>query len=200
MLVQNGGFETGDFSFWTLNGTTTSGGFLYNGLVNAGTFTDGSGTNFVHSGTYCMALGESGTLAYLSQTLSTFPGQGYLFSFWMNNIGGATPNQFQVNWNTNSPAVNTLFNQVNVGAINTWTNMLFIVTATGTNTILQFGAKTTITTSALTMSMSGRFPIRPSVPWLKRTQRRCVQLEFADQHRLSGAVLDQFGHKPTGSF
>ena len=140
-FVQNGGFETDDLSFWSLNGTTTSGGFLYNGVVNAGTFTDGSGTNFVHSGADGMAMGEAGALAYLSQTLNTFPGQSYLLSFWMNNIGGVTPNQFQVNWNTNSPAVNTLFNQVSVGAINNWTNMLFIVTATGTNTILQFGAQ-----------------------------------------------------------
>jgi hypothetical protein len=140
-FVQNGGFETDDLSFWTLNGTTTSGGFLYNGVVDAGTFTDGSATNFVHSGVDGMAMGEAGTLAYLSQTLNTFPGQSYLLSFWMNNIGGVTPNQFQVNWNTNSPAVNTLFNQVSVGAINKWTNMLFIVTATGTNTILQFGAQ-----------------------------------------------------------
>ena len=72
-FVQNGGFETGDLSFWTLNGTTTSGGFLYNGVVNAGTFTDGSGTNFVHSGADGMAMGEAGALAYLSQTLNTFP-------------------------------------------------------------------------------------------------------------------------------
>ena len=140
-FVQNGGFETGDLSFWILNGTTTSGGFLYNGVVNVDTFTDGSGTNFVHSGADGMAMGEAGALAYLSQTLNTFPGQSYLLSFWMNNIGGATPNQLQVNWNTNSPAVNTLFNQVSIGAINNWTNLSFIVTATGTNTILQFGAQ-----------------------------------------------------------
>ena len=140
-FVQNGGFETGDLSFWSLNGTTISGGFLFNGVVNVDTFTDGSGTNFVHSGADGMAMGEAGALAFISQTLNTFPGQSYLLSFWMNNIGGVTPNQFQVNWNTNSPAVNTLFNQVSVGAINNWTNLLFIVMATGTNTVLQFGAQ-----------------------------------------------------------
>jgi subtilase family serine protease len=140
-LVQNGGFESGDLSSWTLNGTTTSGGFLYNGVVNAGYFTDGSATNFIHSGMYGMAMGEVGTLAYLSQTLSTCPGQSYLLSFWMNNIGGSTPNQFEVNWNTNTAATNTIFNQSNMGSINNWTNTMFILNATGTNTTLQFGAR-----------------------------------------------------------
>ena len=140
-VVQNGGFESGDLSSWTLNGTTTSGGYFYNGVVDAGFFTDGSATNFIHSGLYGMAMGEVGTLAYLSQTLSTFPGQSYLLSFWMNNLYGETPNQFEVNWNTNTAATNTIFNQTNMVAINNWTNMLFILNATGTNTILQFGAR-----------------------------------------------------------
>jgi hypothetical protein len=52
-----------------------------------------------------------------------------------------TPNQFVVNWNTNSPGVNTIFNQNNMAALNTWTNMTFILTATGTNTTLQFGSR-----------------------------------------------------------
>jgi len=46
-----------------------------------------------------------------------------------------------VNWNTNTAATNTIFNQSNMGAINNWTNMTFILNATGTNTILQFGAR-----------------------------------------------------------
>ena len=137
--VQNGGFESGDFSSWTLNGTTISGGLLYNGVVYAGMFT--GATNFIHSGTYGAALGESGALAYLSQTLPTVAGQSYLLSFWMNNPGGYTPNQFRVNWNTNATSTNTIFNQTNMTAVNSWTNMLFIVTATETNTTLQFGAQ-----------------------------------------------------------
>jgi pro-kumamolisin-like protein/BACON domain-containing protein len=136
-LVQNGGFETGDFSFWTFTGDyTTSGGELENGVVGADV-----STNWVHSGAYGAAFGQAGTLAYISQTLTTLPGQSYLLSFWLNNIGGATPNQFLVNWNTNFPGTNILFNQVDVPALNNWTNMLFIVTATGTNAALQFGLR-----------------------------------------------------------
>ena len=108
-------------------------------MLGPNTLTDGSGTNCIHSGNYGAGLGDT-NLAYLSQSLATRPGQVYLLSFWMNNFGGYTPNQFQVNWNTNNSSTNTLFNQVNVGAINNWTNFLFAVTATGTNTTLQFGA------------------------------------------------------------
>jgi hypothetical protein len=139
-LVQNGGFETGDCSLWTFNGDySDSSGDFEDGVVGANTFPDDDGTNWVHSGAYGAAFGEEGMLAYLSQKLTTLPGQNYLLSFWMNNIGGAIPNQFLVNWNTNSTSTNTIFNQVNVPEIDNWTNMMFIVTATATNTVLQFG-------------------------------------------------------------
>ena len=140
-LVQNGGFETGSFSSWTLYGTTTIGNNLYNVVVDAGTLANNESTNLIHSGTYGAALGQSGGLAYLYQSLATVPGQNYLLSFWLNNPGGDTPNQFQVNWNTNSTTTNTVFNEVNMGAVNNWTNMLFLLPATGTNTTLQFGAR-----------------------------------------------------------
>jgi Pro-kumamolisin, activation domain/Viral BACON domain len=139
-LVQNGGFETGDFSLWTFLGDLTdSQGYFENGAVGASTFSDGSGTNWVHSGAFGAAFGEGGQLAYLSQTLPTLPGQSYLLSFWLNNIYGATPNQFLVNWNTNSASTNTIFDQTDVPELDNWTNMLFVVTASGTNTVLQFG-------------------------------------------------------------
>jgi subtilase family serine protease len=138
-LVQNGGFETGDFSLWTFNGDSTdSQNFLVNGVVNASTFGDGSGTNWVHSGANGAAFGEAGKLAYVSQSLQTLPGQSYLLSFWLNNLYFSSPNQLVVNWNTNSTGTNTVFNRVNVPVISTWTNMLFVVTAASANSVLQF--------------------------------------------------------------
>jgi len=135
-LVQNGGFETGDFSFWNFNGDTNS----QNAVVYANTFGDSTtGLNWIHSGTFGAAFGEAGKFAYISQSLPTLPGQSYLLSFWLNNLFVPSPNQLVVNWNTNSASTNTIFNQVNVPSINNWTNMLFVVTAAATNSVLQFG-------------------------------------------------------------
>ncbi|MFZ0826530.1 MAG: S8 family serine peptidase [Verrucomicrobiia bacterium] len=126
-LVQNGGFETGDFSFWTLVSDQFS--FVDNGSITG---------ILPHSGSYFAALGQSGSVGYLSQTLSTVANQAYLLSAWFNSptySGGNTPNEFSVSWNGS-----TLFDQVNIGPIG-WTNLQFIVTATSTNTVLQFGER-----------------------------------------------------------
>ncbi|HEX3628727.1 MAG TPA: protease pro-enzyme activation domain-containing protein [Verrucomicrobiae bacterium] len=134
-IVLNGGFETGDFTDWTLN---TNG---YGTLVDSGATQIAS-----HSGTYFAALGQQQGLGYISQTLPTIANQSYLLSLWFNSpdvsvlSGGAltsnTPNQFLVSWNGT-----TLFNQANIPPVSGtgWTNMQFIVTATGPATALQFG-------------------------------------------------------------
>ena len=130
-LVQNGGFETGDFSHWILAGDNGS----YN-IVDTGTFSGFS----PHSGTYSAAMGIPNLpYATLSQTLPTIPGQAYLLSFWFTDPDpsglGVTPNEFTVSWNGT-----TLFDQVNVPLITVWSNLQFRVTATGPASVLTFGA------------------------------------------------------------
>lgn len=140
-LVQNGSFETGDFSDWNLYGN----GIIGNYIANAVESPQGPDHFAVaHAGTYGAFLGDS-PLAILAQTLPTVPGEKYLISFWLNNpVGGAPINghleQFQVNWNTNGSATNNLLNWQNPPAF-TWTNLHLTATATGTNTIFQFGAQ-----------------------------------------------------------
>jgi subtilase family serine protease len=146
-LVQNGGFETGDFTSWTLTGSSSS---LANFVGDATSLyvttgygrhqtTTYYGSYYIHSGSYAAFLGESGGLAYLSQTLTTVPGQAYLLSFWLVNPGKfvrpPTPNQFTAAWNGN-----TIFNQANMGVFS-YTNMQYVVAATGASTALEFGAQ-----------------------------------------------------------
>jgi hypothetical protein len=118
-LLQNGGFDSGNAGGWTQSGNT---GYTY---------ADSSG-DVAHFSSYGLHAGPAGSLGYISQTIPTTSGQSYLVSFWLDSLGG-TPNEFLVVWNGN-----TLFDQTNIPAIG-WTNMQFVVTATGTNTILEFG-------------------------------------------------------------
>jgi hypothetical protein len=127
-LVQNGGFETGNWTGWTLSNDGIS-------LVdNSGSISKIS----PHSGSYLAALGAGSSLGFLSQTLQTVAAQSYLLSLWLNNPGkfGNMPNEFSVSWNGNA-----LFDQVNIPATTGWTNLQFIVTATSSNTVIQFGER-----------------------------------------------------------
>ena len=89
---------------------------------------------WVHSGAYGAELGAGGNgFGYLSQNLPTTPGASYLVSFWAENPYAEVPNQFLASWN-GSP----IFSQANFASVN-WTNLQFLVTASGTNSVLQFG-------------------------------------------------------------
>ena len=121
--VDNGGFESGNFSGWSLNASSK-----YDFVTTS--------SGLVHAGSNGAALGQTGSLGYLFQTLSTSPGQNYLLSLWLdnpNNPAGPSPNQFQVQWNGKN-----LFNQTNLPFM-AWTNLQFVVTATGTSTVLKLG-------------------------------------------------------------
>lgn len=80
-LIVNGGFETGDFTGWSLSGT-------------AQVLSGSPGSNYVHAGSYGATLGAG----ILSQTFLTSPGHVYDVSLWMNGISGGDPGSFKITW------------------------------------------------------------------------------------------------------
>jgi hypothetical protein len=140
-IVQNGGFETGDFSDWTLIGNGGNPISLANGVVDANYagIHNNVAVQFIHSGAFGAFLGDT-NLATLSQTLPTVPGEKYLLSFWLDNPVSGAGEQFLVNWNTNSTATNQVYFVTNPPVLS-WRKLAFVVTATGTNTTLEFGAQ-----------------------------------------------------------
>jgi hypothetical protein len=72
-LVVNGGFETGDFSFWTQGGNTGA------------TFVESTDP---HSGKYDAWLGPVGSHGTLSQLVPTVAGTTYLLDYWLKNQDG----------------------------------------------------------------------------------------------------------------
>ena len=124
-LVQNCGFETGNFTDWTVAANAT-------GVVTAGFAGEDP-----HSGTYFAALGDtSGSYPYgtLSQTITDVSGQTYTLSYWLES-DGATPNYFDANWDGTLIAGSALTDtpdQLSTGYV----NYTFTVTGTGSDTLL----------------------------------------------------------------
>lgn len=126
LILLNGNFDSGDFLGWSKTGNFSSCAVDTNSL-------------YAHLGIYGAELGPNGSPGFLSQTLSTTPGASYLLSFWLDSPDGGNPNEFRVSWNGT-----TLFDQTNIAAIG-WTNIQLLVTATATNTVLQFGFRDDVT-------------------------------------------------------
>jgi hypothetical protein len=114
-------------------GDTTAGSGYYETIYDA-VEDAASGYDVAYAGTYGAFLGDD-KLATLSQTLTTVADHNYLLSFWLDNPAAGSVQRFLVNW-----AGTTLYNITNPPAFG-WTNFQFVVTSSGTNSILQFGAE-----------------------------------------------------------
>ena len=79
-LIVNGGFETGNFSGWTVTGET---GYADVTRLSHGYFQP-------ESGTYYAMLGSMGAESYLSQTIATSVGSDYAIAFDLASDGGLT--------------------------------------------------------------------------------------------------------------
>jgi hypothetical protein len=110
-LITNPGFETGDFTGWTVSTFSVRGAF---GGVSP------------HTGNF-QAVDFGGGI--LSQTLATTAGQSYTVDFWAATNGGG---QFQVLWGGS-----TVFSHLFAGPTG-YTEFTFNVTASSASTQIQF--------------------------------------------------------------
>jgi hypothetical protein len=116
-LVQNCGFETGDFTGWTLTGNTGFTGVTGNfGGVDP------------NSGNFQAFWGAVGSDTLASQTMATVAGANYDFFFYLFNFGG-TESDFTASWDSTP-----LLSFVDSGA-QPYTLYEFNVVGTGSDTI-----------------------------------------------------------------
>jgi hypothetical protein len=115
-LVVNGGFETGDFTGWTI-------GSYQPDQTNI--------TTNAEAGQYAAALGPAGGDGSLSQNIPTTAGQQYTLTFWLANMSTAT-DEFSAKWNGT-----TIFSLVNAPA-QPYTEYTFTVTGTAGSSTLEF--------------------------------------------------------------
>ena len=124
-LINNGGFEAGKFSSWTL-----SGNMGFSSVSTAG-FGDGF-VNDPHSGRFFATLGPVGSDGFMSQTFADVAGQLLRVEFFLSN-DGQTPNDFHVSFDGS-----TLLNLTNDSA-HDYIDYTFLVTATGSDTLTMGG-------------------------------------------------------------
>jgi Bacterial Ig-like domain len=115
-LVVNGGFETGNFTGWTI-GTYQPDQTII--------------TTNSESGNYAAALGPAGGDGSLSQNIPTTAGQQYTLDFWLANMSTAT-DDFSIKWNGV-----TVFSLVNAPA-QPYTEHIFTVTGAAGSSTLEF--------------------------------------------------------------
>jgi hypothetical protein len=115
-LVTNGGFETGDFTGWTVVANSTD-------VAPCGSFG-------CHSGNYFAALGNVGVDGTLSQSIADTAGKTLVLSYWLASEGN-TPNDFSVDWNGVQVVGSALTNIPKSGYV----QYSFDVTSTGSDVL-----------------------------------------------------------------
>jgi len=120
-IVNNGGFETGDFTGWTPTGNST-----FNGVT-----CPGSGPGGAPQGLCEAFFGPIGSDGGISQSLSTVAGNKYVVSFSLSTDGGL-PSDFSATFGTA-----TLISLTSPAAAAAHT-LTFVLNATSATTLLSF--------------------------------------------------------------
>lgn len=126
-LVQNGGFETGDFTAWTL-----AGDLAFVGVCDVSSC---PGNFAPYQGQFSAYFGPVGDTATITQNIPTTALTMYTLTFFLANPVGGTPNYFEVDFGVGATAV--VFNLTNSVAFG-WTQYSLVYTASGPSTPLEF--------------------------------------------------------------
>lgn len=134
-LVTNCGFETGNFTGWTIGGNTLNPGSNYYGVdafdANSGNYGAYMSQDFIDAGTAPVTL---------SQTLTTKVGTVYDVYFWLEQDSAPTlgyNHLFSAAWGGTTSF--SLTPTVAIpGPVGLFTEYSFVATATATSTVLQF--------------------------------------------------------------
>jgi hypothetical protein len=119
-LVNNGSFETGDFSGWT-----TGGNFEFTSVVSGPFYV----YNGAQDGSFYSVWGPVGSDGSISQTISDTAGASYTLSFWMAAVGD-DPSDINVFWNGDN-----LLSQFDPNTGGAYQQFTFQVTGTGSDTL-----------------------------------------------------------------
>lgn len=122
-LVTNCGFETGDFTGWTLTPSA--------GVTDVATYVGTTDNAGPHSGFYSANLGSVSADTALSQSLSTSAGTTYDITFYLAS-DGALPNDFSTHFGSD-----LLFSQTSIPA-GPYSEYTFADTAISSSTLLTF--------------------------------------------------------------
>ncbi len=119
-LLNNGSFETSDFTGWT-----TGGNFEFTQVVSGSFYV----YNGAQDGDWYVTMGPVGSDGTLSQSFATVAGQHYTFSFWLAGVGD-DPSDFSASWDGSS-----VYSASDPNTGGAWTLFSFDEVGTGSDTI-----------------------------------------------------------------
>lgn len=160
-LVTNGGFETGDFTGWTVeNAPVGSNLVIYNDSTPFGSH-------------YASFAANGGDYDGISQLLATTAGQEYSVSFWVNNFG-VENDSLLIDWEGV-----TVQNLTPLGTeLESWTQISFNVTALSDGSLFRirgFDAQSAIALDAISVTQipaPGVAAVLAALPLLGNGRRR----------------------------